>query len=593
MKKLYNIRHSLAHLLALAVLTKDKKAKFGIGPVIENGFFYDFLLSQELNLQEIESLMRQFIDQDLKFEKKVLSISQAKDIFKDQPFKLELLEDIEKYGTTEYETLQKIKAGYLKPKKVKKVTIYKVGDFIDLCRGGHVKRTSQIPKDSFKLLNFAGAYWRGDETREQLTRIYGVAFLTKKELDDYLFRLEEAKKRDHRKLGEELKIFKIIDDIGPGLPLFWPKGAILRRLVEDLIIRLQEKMGYQPIWIPHITKRKLYEISGHLEKYDALFPPMKLEGDEYYLKPMNCPHFMMLYKSSKWSYRDLPLRWTATTTVYRYEKSGELSGLTRVRSLTQDDCHIFLREDQIEQEIDLILRMIKIVYKVFGFKEYWARISVHDPSQKEKYIGEEKTWRKAERILKKLVKEYKLDFKIGVGEAAFYGPKIDFMFKDVLSREWQLSTVQLDMNLGKRFDLKYTDKDGKEKTPIIIHRAILGSTERFLGILIEHYGGDFPFWLSPVQIAILPITKSERKYSLKLFNILKEDNFRVEFLEPEQTLSKRIFLAEKEKIPITLVIGKKEVQTNTVSLRERHKKENKVMSLEKFFEYIKNLLPKI
>jgi threonyl-tRNA synthetase len=591
--KIYNIRHSLAHILAYAILKIDPEAKLGIGPVIENGFFYDFILKKTINeLEKVEELMREIIRQKLDFKGKKITFQEAKKIFKDQPFKLELLEDLKKYGTTDFNEILKIKNKEKKPKKVEKVTIYQVGEFIDLCRGGHVKNTKEIPIDAFKLVSISGAYWRGNEKNPQMTRIYGLAFLNKKELEDYLEKIKEAKERDHRKLGEELEIFKIIDEIGPGLPLFLPKGAILRRIVENFITELQEKFGYEPIWIPHITKRKLYEISGHIEKYDALFPPLKLEDEEYYLKPMNCPHFMMLYKSHTRSYKDLPIRWTCTTTVYRYEKSGELSGLTRVRALTQDDCHIFLREDQIEEEIDLILKMIKIVYKTFGFNEFWARVSVHDPSMKEKYIGEPKVWRKAESILKKLVKSHNLKYKIGIGEAAFYGPKIDFMFKDVLKREWQLSTVQLDMNLPKRFNLTYIDKDGKEKNPIVIHRAILGSTERFLGILIEHYGGNFPFWLSPIQIAILPISENHLDYAKKLFEILKEKKFRIKIFEPKETVSKRIFLAEKEKIPEILVVGDKEKKEGTVSLREKGKKEIKEMKLDDLIDYFLNLIPK-
>ena len=591
--KLYKIRHSLAHLLALAVFQEDSEVKFGIGPVIENGFFYDFILTKDVDLNKLEAKIKELIKANLPFKGKKVSFNEARKIFKNQPFKLELIDDIEKYGTTDFETIQKIKAGKLKPKKVSNVTIYQVGEFIDLCRGGHVKRTSEINSEAFKLFKIAGAYWRGEEKNPQMTRIYGLAFLTKKDLENYLFWLQEAQKRDHRKLGEELKLFKIIDDIGPGLPLFYPKGTILRRLVENFIIELQEKFGYEPIWIPHLTRRKLYEISGHIEKYDALFPPIKIDTEEYYLKPMNCPHFMMLYKSQPRSYRELPLRWTCTTTVYRYEKSGELSGLTRVRALTQDDCHIFARYDQIEQEIDLILKMIKIVYRVFNFDNYWARISVHNPAEKEKYIGDPSIWKKSEKILKDLVKSHKLEFKIGLGEAAFYGPKIDFMFKDALQREWQLSTIQLDMNLPQRFELKYKDKDGKEKTPIVIHRAILGSTERFLGILIEHFAGDFPFWLAPLQIAILPISQKHEKYSQKINLILKENNFRTKIFLPEENLSKRIFEAEKEKIPFIIVIGDKEKKENLITVRDRKQRTQKTFSIENFIAYLHQLKPKI
>ncbi|MBI3046405.1 MAG: threonine--tRNA ligase [Candidatus Harrisonbacteria bacterium] len=575
MSSLEEIRHSLAHLLAAAVLKKYPKTKLGIGPVIENGFYYDFQFPKpiaEADLERLENEMRSLIKAGLDFKGEKLTPLKAKKMFKGQPFKLDLIKEFSK--------------------DKKPLTIYHTGDiFTDLCRGGHVKNTKEINPESFKLTHLAGAYWRGSEKNPMLTRIYGLAFNTKQELEEHLKMVEEAKKRDHRKLGKELGLFTIIDEIGPGLPLFYPKGAILRRLVENYIIELQEKNGYVPIWIPHITKGELYKISGHLDKYDAMYPPMKLKDEaDYYLKPMNCPHFMMLYKTEPHSYRDLPLRYTATTTNYRYEKSGELSGLTRVRALTQDDCHVFCAPEQIESEINLMLDMIGQAYQDFGFKDFWIRISVSDPKNKEKYIGNPKVWQESEAALKTLIAKRGWRSEIGVGEAAFYGPKLDFILKDVLGREWQLSTIQLDMNLPKRFELEYTDAAGKKQQPVVIHRAILGSTERFLGILIEHFGGAFPLWLAPVQIAIVPISEKHLDYAKKLKSELSE--FRAEISEENETLGKKIRNAQLQKIPYILVAGDKEIEQNSANVR--HYKTGvlgnmKLESLkEKLREEIKN-----
>ncbi|MEK7192375.1 MAG: threonine--tRNA ligase [Patescibacteria group bacterium] len=549
-----NKRHSLAHLLAAAVLKKFPSAKLGIGPVIENGFYYDFQLPRTLtpeDLREFEKEMKKMIGAKLQFTGKKITAAEAKKFFKSQPFKLDLIKEFSKEKKT--------------------LTLYKTGDvFSDLCRGGHVDNTSEIDPDSFKLNKIAGAYWKGNEKNPQLQRVYGLAFNTKKELDEYLKTMEEAQKRDHRKLGKDLEIFHISEEVGPGLPLFYPKGAILRRVVENFIIELQEKRGYLPIWIPHVTKGELYKISGHLDKYDAMYPPMKLRGEaDYYIKPMNCPHFMALYKSAPHSYKELPIRWTSTTTNYRYEKSGELSGLTRVRSLTQDDCHVFAAPNQIEQEINLMLDMIGDTYEKFEFKNFWVRISTRDPKDKEKYIGDKKIWDESEKILAELIQKRKWPHKIGAGEAAFYGPKLDFMIKDVLGREWQLSTIQLDMNLPKRFELEYAADDGSKKQPVVIHRAILGSTERFLGILIEHFAGAFPFWLSPVQIKILPVSEKHLDYARKVAEELK--NYRVEVAMENETVGKKIRIAELQKVPYVIVVGDAEKNNQTVRLRERGK----------------------
>ena len=570
-----NIRHSLAHLLAASVLKKIPDAKLGIGPTIENGFYYDFLLPEKISpsdLEELEKEIKKLIKLGLEFTGKKVTASEAKKLFKNQPFKLELIEEFSKEDTD--------------------LTIYKTGEiFTDLCRGGHVKNTKEINPDAFKLASIAGAYWRGSEKNPQLQRIYGIAFTTKKELVEYTKMTEEAKKRDHRKLGKDLELFITSDEVGPGLPLFYPKGAILRRIVENFVTELQEKQGYLPIWIPHITKNELYKTSGHLEKYDALFPPMKLKDEaDYYIKPMNCPHFMVLYKNGQRSYRDLPIRWTATTTNYRYEKSGELSGLTRVRSLTQDDCHVFVSEKQITHEINLMLDMIHEVYQAFGFKDFRVRVSTHNPQNPEKYIGDPSVWKESEAILEELIKNRDWKYEIGLGEAAFYGPKLDFIFKDVIGREWQLSTIQLDMNLPKRFSLEYVDSEGKKREPIVIHRAILGSTERFLGILIEHFAGAFPLWLSPVQVVILPVSEKFNKYAEKVLASLKESVIRAQIDYSNETLGKKIRNAEKQKFPYILVVGEKEEKNNSVSVRGTTEEIEIQELIEKLKKEIENKL---
>ncbi len=568
---LESIRHSLAHLLAAAVLKKYPKTKLGIGPVIENGFYYDFLFPQptsETDLAFFETEMRQLITAKLEFKGEAITPLKAKKVFKDQQFKLDLIKEF---------------AHDKKP-----LTLYQTGEiFTDLCRGDHVQNTSEINPDGFKLTHLAGAYWRGSEKNPMLTRVYGLAFATKQELDAHLVMLEEAKKRDHRKLGKDLGLFTISDDVGPGLPMFYPKGTILRRLVEEFIIQLQEKRGYEPIWIPHITKGTLYETSGHLKKYDAMYPPIKVPDEaDYYLRPMNCPHFMILYKTLPHSYRDLPVRWTATATVYRHEKSGELSGLTRVRSLTQDDCHVFARPDQIETEINTMLDMIAETYKAFELNDFWVSISTRDPADKEKYIGDEKIWDGAETILASLIKKRGWKYEVVSGEAAFYGPKLDFKVKDAIGREWQLSTIQLDMNLPERFDLEYTDTDSSKKRPVVIHRAILGSTERFLGILIEHLGGAFPFWLAPEQVRILPISDKQNDYAESVLKELKSAGIRAVIDSSNNTVGKKIREAEMQKLPYIAVVGGQEETNKTINIRERGKGNLGEISVSDFLKKV-------
>lgn len=569
---LQNIRHSLAHLLAMAVREKDPGVKFAIGPVIENGFYYDFEFSGNYSptpedLKSFQKAMKKLAGKHLPIKGKEVTPDEAKQIFSNEPYKLELIEEFAQEG--------------------RKLTVYEMGDFTDLCKGGHVENTKEIDTDAFKITHTAGAYWRGDEKNKMLTRIYGLAFENKDALDTHVKNQEEAKKRDHRKLGKDLEIFTIIDDIGPGLPLFYPNGAILRRLVERYIEEEQEKRGYQPIWIPHITKGNLYKTSGHLDKYDAMYPLMNIDEHDYYLKPMNCPHFMMLYKTKQHSYRDLPLRYTSTTTNYRYEKSGELSGLTRVRSLTQDDCHVFCEPSQIEDEIKLMLEMIGETYKKFGLDNFWVRISLRDSKNKKEYLGEDTIWEKAENALKTVVKTTGWKYEEEEGEAAFYGPKLDFVFKDVLGRDWQLSTIQLDFNMPERFGLEYVDHEGKQARPVVIHRAILGSTERFLGIMIEHYGGAFPVWLSPVQTLILPISEKFGSYGEEVKRVLLSAGFRVELDSRNESLGKKIRDGKMKKIPYLLVVGEKEESSKTITVESRDGENVGTLTIQELIDFLK------
>jgi len=574
--KLFRIRHSAAHIMAAAVLRLFPGSKLGTGPATEEGFFYDIETPRPLteqDLPKIEKEMKKIISGAHAFTCEMLPTSEAAELFKKnkQPYKVDLIDGLKKDGH-------------------KEVSIYKTGSvFLDLCEGPHVDKSNEV--GAFKLLSVAGAYWKGDETQPQMSRIHGTAFESKAELDAFLKMREEAKKRDHRKLGKELELFSIIPEVGPGLPLFYPKGAILRRTVENYLIELQERRGYVPIWIPHITKEQLYKISGHLEKYDALYPPMQLKGESnYYLKPMNCPHFMMLYKSLPHSYKELPVRWTSTTTNYRYEKSGELTGLTRVRALTQDDCHVFVTPDQIEGEINLMLDMLDELYKKFGFKDFSVSVSTRDAADKSKYIGDAKVWDDSEATLESVIKKRGWKYQVIPGEAAFYGPKLDFIFKDVLGRPWQLSTIQLDMNLPARFKLEYTGADGKKQQPVVIHRAILGSTERFLGILIEHFAGAFPLWLAPVQVAVLPISAKQKDAADKTAEQLRTHGLRVEVSAADETIGRKIRAAEMQKIPYTLVIGDKEIAAKKVAVRARGKGDLGQQSIDDFVSGLKKEL---
>ncbi len=576
MKKIETIRHSLAHILAYAVQDLYPGTSFGIGPAIENGFYYDFDLPRKINFEnllKIEKRMKKLIEENIKFEKKVISKKEAKKIFKNQPYKLELIKEIP--GET--------------------VFIYKSGNFIDLCKGPHIRSTSELYSGqgkeiikAFKLIKIAGAYWKGDEKNKMLTRIYGVSFESKKELDQYLKQQIEAEKRDHRVLGKKLDLYHIDEGVGPGLILWHPKGAILKKIVHDYALNKYMDNGYQLVSTPHIAKINLWETSGHTNFYkESMFPAMHLreiskeEKDDYQLKPMNCPFHIAIYKQSIKSYKDLPVKYTEMGTVYRYEKSGTLNGLTRVRGFTQDDAHIFCSPEQLPEEISSTLKLTSDILKAFGFKNYDIYLS----TRPKKYVGELKNWEKATNSLKLALDKLKLKYKIDPGEGVFYGPKIDLKIKDSLGRSWQCTTIQVDFNLPKRFEMSYIDRSGKRKEPIMIHRALLGSLERFIGVLIEHYAGAFPLWLSPVQLWIIPIANRHNKYAESVK--AKLDSFRVEIKEENETVSKKIREGETQKIPYLLVVGDKEKKNKSVRARKRGKGDIGEMPLDKFINNIK------
>jgi threonyl-tRNA synthetase len=569
MENIEKIRHSLSHIMAQAVLEFWPKAKIGMGPAIENGFYYDFEFPAPPttdDLAKIEDRMQEIIRQGEKFEKEEISKIKAKKLFANQKYKLELISEL--------------------PGKT--VTIYTSGSFVDLCKGPHIKSTKEIDVNAFKLTKIAGAYWKGNEKNKMLTRIYAAAFATEKELSDYTNMLAEAEKRDHRKLGQELKLFTISELVGAGLPLLQPNGMILRKEIEDYLWDLHKNKGYSRVWTPHITKKGLYETSGHAAKFgDELFR-VKAGDEDFFIKPMNCPHHMQIFADNQFSYRDMPVRYFEPATVYRYEKTGELSGLTRVRAVTQDDGHLFCRVSQISEEVDTIVSIIKEFYTTMKMLEgYWVRLSVRG-KDKSKYIGTDKAWKEAEAALEKSAKENNLNYKRVEGEAAFYGPKLDFMFKDAIGREWQLATIQCDFNLPERFDLSFVNEKGEKERPVVIHRAISGSLERFMGVMIEHFAGAFPVWLAPVQVAIIPISEKHLIYASKIKKELQENNIRFELKDENETLGKKIRAAEMQKIPYLLIIGDKEIDANAVSVRERGKGDLGQMPTEKFIENIKD-----
>jgi len=549
--QLYKMRHSAAHVTAEAVLKMFPEGKLGIGPPIENGFYYDFDLPRPLtpdDLGAIEDHMRTRVATASPFEFRVVSADEARELFHDQPYKLELINELAARG--------------------EEISVYHHGDFTDLCRGPHVHDTSEL--GAFKLMSVAGAYWRGDEHNPMLQRVYGALFPTQEELDAYQERLEEAKKRDHRRLGRELGLFVFSEDVGAGIPLFLPKGETLRHIMEGFVRDTQERYGYQHVWTGHVVKEELYRRSGHLEHYgDVMFPPMVDGEDRYRLKPMNCPSHMTLYKAELHSYRDLPLRYAEFATLYRYEKSGELNGLTRVRSLTQDDCHIFCTPEQVQEEFGRALDVITETLDTYGFRDYRIDLSLPDLSDMSKYAGDAETWATAERALREALDSKGIDYTPVVGEAAFYGPKADFQARDVLGRQWQLSTIQVDLIQPARLDVQYVGEDGDRHTPVVLHTAVTGTTERFMGVIIEHFAGAFPVWLAPVQATVIPIADRHADYAHRVARELGDHGLRVEVDDRRERMQARIRDAQLQKVPYMLVVGNNEAAGGTASVRLR------------------------
>ncbi len=564
--------HSSAHLLAEALEALYPGVKFGIGPAIDSGFYYDVDLGDrtfgETDLAAVEAKMKELAKKDSVYVRKEVSKADALDYFrkKDDPYKLELINDLQD-GT---------------------ITFYQQGNFVDLCRGPHLPNTGFIK--AVKLLNVAGAYWRGNEKNKMLTRIYGITFPKQKELDEYLHVLEEAKKRDHRKLGKELELFAFSEKVGQGLPLWLPKGTILRERLEQFMRRAQVKAGYDPVVTPHIGSKALYVTSGHYEKYGKdSFQPIHTpdESEEFLLKPMNCPHHCEIYKTKPRSYRDLPIRLAEFGTVYRYEQSGELHGLTRVRGFTQDDAHIFCRPDQVKTEFIKVIDLVLHAFKSLGFENYTAQVSLRDPENREKYIGADSLWERAEREIQEAADERGLNTVAVKGEAAFYGPKLDFMVRDALGRSWQLGTIQVDYNLPERFELEYVGSDNQKHRPVMIHRAPFGSLERFVAVLIEHCAGNFPLWLAPDQIAVLPISERFNDYAASVYNKLKAEDIRGVLDDRDEKIGRKIRDAEMRKIPFMVIVGEKEVAENRVAVRKHGQGDQGSVSLEEFVQNFK------
>jgi len=540
------MRHSCEHVLAAAIMSLWPNARRGVGPAIENGFYQDIEISDFQitpdDLPKIETLMDQLKERKIKFIKYMKSIEEAIILERKQGqnYKIEILEQLRAEGE-------------------KEVTYYQTGDYNDLCRGPHVDDTSQI--GFFKLDRLAGAYWRGDEKRPMLQRIYGLCFSTKGELDNYLWQLEEAKKRDHKILGKQLDLYLISETIGKGLPLLTPKGTLIRKQILDYEYELEKEYGFQQVATPHIARSEIYKKTGHWQHYrDLMYDSFGIEGEEYVLKPMNCPHHYMIYASRQRSYKDLPMRLSEPGTCYRFEKTGELSGLVRVRSLTIDDSHILMTEDQIEDEFKRCTALVAKMFNAFKLKDYYVRLSLSDPSDALKYIADENIWNKAKIKLEKIVKDNNLKYKIAKGEASFYGPKLDYMVKDSIGRDWQMSTLQLDLFMGKKLNLIYIDQDGTKKHPVILHRGLTGSLERTLAILIEHFAGAFPLWLAPVQVKIIPISDRHVKYALYIYQFLSSQNIRAELNDQKESMQAKIRDATLQKVPYIGIIGDREIE---------------------------------
>ncbi len=590
------MRHSAAHLMAAAIQQIWPQAQFGVGPAVENGFYYDVQVPVKLteeDLAKIETKMRELRNKGLAYERMELPIDEAIAEMqrRGQTFKVELLNLLKEKGSTAVaeETGDEDAVGTEGSGGATRVSFYKTGDFVDLCRGPHVENTKRI--GAFKLMSLAGAYWRGNEKNPQLQRIYGAAFMEKEELEKYLFRLEEAKKRDHRRLGPQLDLFTFSDLVGPGLPLFTPKGTLVRRLLEDFVQSLQEPLGYTRVTIPHITKNDLYKVSGHWDKFaEDLFHVRGKGGEDYCIKPMNCPHHTQIYACRQRSYRDLPLRFSEVTAVYRDELPGVLQGLSRVRSITQDDAHVFCTPDQIAEEVGRIYQIIDSFYKVFDMT-LSVRLSLWDERYPDKYLGGAEVWNRSQGTLRQLLQDRGVEFHEEAGEAAFYGPKIDFTAVDALGRPWQLATIQLDYNLPERFDLTYVSPEGAHARPVMIHRAVLGSVERFLSVLIEHYAGAFPTWLSPVQAVVVPIADRHIEYAVGLTEKLRTANrpglltsLRIEIDDSRESMQKKIRNAQLQKSPYMLVVGDIEAEQGEVSVRLRSGVDLKSMPVQRLVD---------
>ena len=564
--------HSSAHVLAQALLALYPDCKLTIGPAIESGFYYDADFGEhsltEKDLAAIEKKFLEFAKAKYEFKMREVSKTEALSYYDevDNPYKTELIENLEDGS----------------------ITFCDHADFTDLCRGGHIPHTGFIK--SVKLLNVAGAYWRGDETKKQLTRVYGISFPKQKELTEYLKLLEEAKKRDHRKLGKELELFAFSKKVGQGLPLWLPKGAALRERLEQFLKKAQKKAGYEQVISPHIGNKELYVTSGHYEKYGAdSFQPITTpaEGETFLLKPMNCPHHCEIYKARPWSYRELPVRYAEFGTVYRYEQSGELHGLTRVRGFTQDDAHIFCTPEQLSNEFKNVIDLVLYVFRSLGFENFTAQVSLRDPEKPEKYIGSDANWKLAEQAIINATQEKKLNYIIETGEAAFYGPKLDFMVKDALGRKWQLGTIQVDYNLPERFDLNYKGSDNELHRPVMIHRAPFGSLERFVAILLEHSGGIFPLWLTPTQVIILCVSEKYKNYALKVLNLFENAEIRASLDERNETIGKKIREAEMSKVPYMVILGEKEAESKTLSIRKHQEGDLGSMEMKSFITMLK------
>lgn len=575
-------------MMAAAVKRLFPDAKFGVGPVIDYGFYYDIDIGRPVTMDDLKAInkeMNRIKKENPAFTKESVTLDKAITLFQEmgQPYKVELLRDLKEKGTTKVSVEE---AQDIDPQNVGEVTLYRTGEFVDLCRGPHVTEVKDI--GVWKLYKIAGAYWRGKSENPQMQRIYGLCFNTQEELEAHLLMMEEAEKRDHRKLGAELDLFTFSPLVGSGLPLFTPKGVIMREEITKFIWELMQPYGYERVWIPHIAKSDLYKTSGHWDKFedDLFHVSSKKTHDEFVLKPMNCPHHTQIFAARPRSYRDLPIRMSEVTAVYRDENTGQLQGLTRVRSITQDDAHVFCRLDQVEEEVLNMYRIIEAFYKGFDMPLERIRLSVRDASTPEKYLGTDEIWTEAEEMLARVMADAGREVETGEGEAAFYGPKLDFMTKDAIGREWQLATIQLDFNLPERFELEYVDETGNKQRPVMIHRAVLGSVERFMGIAIEHFAGRFPLWLSPVQITLLPIADRHVTFAKELAAAWVEKGVRVKVDESTESVGKKIRQAEKQKIPRMIVLGDKEMEGGALSIRVSGEEEQLELSQEAFLERV-------